>query len=170
MMRRPLLALAVALAVSWLVPTGRAQAQIIGGGTDPFSLYFGYYLPHQAYIAAQPTPLDTLNQITAERQRYAVTDRAGLYDPISPYGDEDLDPLRPYAPTRAGERVARPQQFATSTSNARGTGPAAYYQRTARYYPHLRAGYGPNRNLGTTRRGGGGMGGMGGGMGMPGPR
>jgi hypothetical protein len=177
MMRRPLVALAVALAVSLLVPTGRAQAQILGatGGVDPFSLYFGYYLPHQAYIAAQPTPLDTLNQITAERQFRAVTDRAGLYDPISPYGEEELDPLRPYSPSRGGERLAKPHVFASSTSNALGQGPALYYQRTARYYPHMRTGRGPNRNLSSIRGGrgggfGGGMPSMPSGASMPGPR
>src|SRR4051812_16988966 len=92
MLRRPLLALAVVSAVSLVVPTGRAQAQLLGvgaNGVDPFNFYFGYYLPHQAYIAAQPTPLDTINQITAQRQAAALTDRAGLYDPISPYGSEE---------------------------------------------------------------------------------
>src|SRR5947209_3001937 len=173
-MRRPLLALAVALAVSLLGSTRQAEAQILSGGADPFSLYFGYYLPHQAYIAAQPTPLDTINQITAARQFAAVTDRAGLYDPISPYGDSELDPLRPYSPTRGGERIRPPQLFASSTSNARGTGPALYYGRTSRYYPQLRTGRGPNRNLATTRSRSGssmGGGGFGGGFGgAPGPR
>jgi hypothetical protein len=179
MMRRPFLALAVALAASSLIPANQAQAQVLAGttgGVDPFSLYFGYYLPHQAYIAAQPTPLDTINQITAQRQFNALTERAGLYDPISPYGDEELDPLRPYSPKRGGERIAKPHVFASATSNAAGRGPALYYQRTARYFPHMRSGQGANRNLAATRSGrgmgggiGGGMGGMGG-MSMPGPR
>jgi len=166
-MRRPILALAVTLTVGLLVPTSQARAQFLNGGTDPFSLYFGYYLPHQAAIAAQSTPLDTINQITAQRQYAAVTDRAGLYDPISPYGDEELDPLRPYSPKRGGDRVIRPQNFAVSTSNALGTGPALYYNRTARYYPNQKAGRGPNRNLSAVRSGRGG--GFGGG-GLPGPR
>ncbi len=165
------LTLVLALVLALAAPARRAHAQIIAGGADPFSLYFGYYLPHQAYVAAQPTPLDTINQITAARQFQAVTDRAGLYDPISPYGmDEDTDPLRPVGGKRGGERVAKPQLYATSTSNARGTGPAAYYSRTARYYPQLRTGRGPNKNLGQARfsRGLGGGGGMGmPGMGMP---
>jgi hypothetical protein len=163
MLRRPLLALAVALATGLLVQGGRAEAQIFGntGNFDPFSIYFGYYLPHQAYIAAQPTPLDTINQITAARQFSAVTDRAGLYDPISPYGTgtEEGDPLRPFA--RGGERLAR-NVSAGGTSNAQGTGPALYYSRTARYYPTLRIGRGSNRNLGAVRSsqaGGGGFGG-----------
>jgi len=163
MVRRPRLALAVTLAASLFVPTTRANAQLLGGsggGVDPFSFYYGYYLPHQAAIAAQPTALDTINQVTAARQFNAVTDRAGLYDPISPYGAEESDPLRPYAPTRGGERLARPQGSGYGTSNSRGTGPAQYYNRTARYHPNIRTGYGPNRNISVVRgsRGGGGGG------------
>jgi len=162
MLRRAFLALAVTLGVGLLLPAGRAEAQFFGGGgnIDPFQLYFGYYLPHQAYVAAQPTPLDTINQVTAARQYSAVTDRAGLYDPISPYGAEELDPLRPYDPKRGGERLARPGGYAGSSTNANGSGPATHYNRTARYYPHLRASRGPNRNLSVSRgsRGGGGGG------------
>lgn len=169
MLRRPLLALAVVTVVCLISPTRRADAQVLGtvgatGGVDPFSFYYGYYLPHQAAIAAQPTPLDTINQVTAARQFAAMSDRTGLYDPISPYGEEELDPTRPFSSQRGRERIARPQAFAVSTGNARGTGPALYYNRTARYFPHMRVGYGPNKNIGVTRRSGGGMGG---GMGMP---
>jgi hypothetical protein len=163
MLRRPLLTLTAALAVCSLIPTSQARAQLTGG--DPFTLYFGYYLPHQAAIAAQPTPLDTINQITAQRQFAAITDRAGLYDPISPYADEELDPLRPYSAKRGGERVAKPHTFASSTSNALGSGPALYYNRTARYYPGQKLGRGPNRNLAAIRSGRGG--GLGGGASMP---
>jgi hypothetical protein len=172
MLRRPLLlALVVTLAACLWVPVPRAVAQILGtgtgfanGGVDPFAFYYGYYLPHQAAIAAQPTPLDTINQITAQRQFTALSERQGLYDPISPYGEEDLDPNRPYSGRRGGERVAHPGLFPVTTSNVRGTGPGLYYARTARYYPQLRSGKGANRNIGVTRRGGG-MGGMGGGFG-----
>jgi hypothetical protein len=150
--------------------TPQAGAQLAGtlfpnGGVDPFAFYYGYYLPHQAAIAAQATPLDTLNQITAQRQVNALQERQGLYDPISPYGEEELDPNKPYSGRRGTERLAHPGLFPVTTSNVRGTGPAAYYSRTARYFPHVRAGRGPNRNIAVTRRGGG-MGG--GGMGMPG--
>jgi hypothetical protein len=154
MLRRILPALAVAWAAVFVVLPGSAQAQVglLGaGGVDPFSLYFGYYLPHQAAIAAQSTPLDTINQITAARQFQAVTDRAGLYDPISPYGEEDLDPSRPLSARRKGERMGPPRSFAVSTANARGLGPELYYNRTARYFPQLRTGRGPNRNLAAVR-------------------
>jgi hypothetical protein len=169
MMRRPILGSALTLVICLLAPSGRAQAQLLGGtGGDPFNLYYGYYLPHAAAIAAQPTPLDTINQITAQRQYSAMTDRAGLYDPISPYGsEEEQDPLRPYSPSRKGERIGKPVAFANATSNARGMGPALYYSRTARYYPQMRAGHGPNRNLGASRSRGSSMGGGGGGMAGP---
>jgi hypothetical protein len=180
MLRRLRLAVAVASAVFIVGATSPARAQFLGGagGVDPFSLYFGYYLPHQAYVAAQPTPLDTINQITAQRQFNAVTDRAGLYDPISPFGEEELDPLRPYSGSGSTrkERLAKPHNFSVTT-NARGTGPALYYNRTARYFPHVRAGYGPNKNIAVTRGRtgggggfGGGFGGFGGGFPSPGPR
>ena len=172
--------------VSLFVPAIRAQAQIGAGvGSDPFSFYYGYYLPHQQYIASQPTPLDTINAVTITRQQAAATDRAALYDPISPYG-EDSDPLNPLSQQRARERLAKIQGF---QSNMRGTGPAPHYNRTERYYAGmlpgtgLRTGRGPNRNITMPRYsrfgGGGGFGmpsaagtmGMGLGMpSLPGPR
>ena len=57
-MPRPFLALAAALAIVGLAPSNRSFAQNSGLGADPFSLYYGYYLPHAAAIAAQPSPLD----------------------------------------------------------------------------------------------------------------
>jgi hypothetical protein len=176
MVRRSLLVAGVAGALCLLLLTPPAGAQLAGavfpnGGVDPFAFYYGYYLPHQAAIAAQATPLDTLNQITAQRQVSALQQRQGLYDPISPYGEEELDPNTPYSGRRGTERLAHPGLFPVTTSNLRGAGPAAYYGSTRRYFPTIRTGRGPNRNIGVTRRGGGMMGGGmmgGGGMGMPG--
>jgi hypothetical protein len=168
-MRRPYLALAAALTIAALAPTRRASAQTFGVSSDPFSFYYGYYLPHQAAIAAQPTPLDTINQITAQRQYAAQTDRSTLYDPISPYGDEE-DTMRPYG-KRGGERLAKVQGFSYggNNGNSKGTGPAMYYNRTARYFPGLREGRGANQNLAKVRGGrGGGFGGGMPGVGIPG--
>jgi hypothetical protein len=165
MLRRPLLALVITLVACPFLPSPRAEAQglpgtgLANGGVDPFALYYKYYLQHQAAIAAQPTPLDTINQIAAVRRFTAPSERAGLYNPISPYGQEDLDPSRPYSARRGGDRVARPYSYPVTTSNNRGTGPATHFAQTARYYPQLRAGRGPNRNIAVTRRGGG-MGGF----------
>jgi len=163
-----ILGLAAGLTIVTLAPTGRAYGQIGAGvGADPFSFYYGYYLPHQAAIAATPTPMDTINQNIAQRQRDAMTDRSTLYDPASPFGEED-DPLAPYSPggrKRGGTRVGTPGFVRTPHA---GTGPAMYYNRTARYFPDLKVGRGPNRNLAAARGGrGGGMPAM---PSMPGPR
>jgi hypothetical protein len=144
------------------VPASRAPAQVGGVGADPFSFYYGYYLPHQAAIAAQPSPLDTINAITAARQQNALADRPSLYDPISPYGD-DQDLLDPFS-RRGQERLTK---LNGAASNARGTGPAGYYGRTGRYHPTLRSGRGPNRNIAVARYSR--FGGLGGGGGGGGP-
>lgn len=149
-MYRGMLGLAVVVGMSLVAAPCRAQVGNLGA--DPFSLYFGYYLPHQAAIAAQPTPMDTINAAQAARQVTAAADRTGLYDPISPFDD---DPLRPYA--RGRERIAPPHRFATSTVNhvMRGVAPRTYFNRTqtgaTQYYATLRYGQGPNRNLAATR-------------------
>jgi hypothetical protein len=164
-MRRPLLGFAAAVAIAALAPSGRTYAQTVGTGYDVFQFYYGYYLPHQAAIAAQPTPLDTINQNMAQRQLAAATDRTALYDPISPYGDEDIEPGARFS-RRGGERGVRTGGggggFGGST---KGEGPALYYNRTARYFPGMRQGRGSNSNLARVRTGRGG--GMGMGMGMP---
>ena len=88
-MRRPMIGLAVAFGFSLLAPA--SQAQGFGNFNDPFTFYYGFYLPHQAAIAAQPTPMDTINAVTAARQYNAPTNRTGMFDPVSPYGLDDPD-------------------------------------------------------------------------------
>ena len=139
-MRRPMIGLAVALGFSLLAPA--SQAQGFGNFSDPFTFYYGFYLPHQAAIAAQPTPMDTINAVTAARQYNAPTNRTGMFDPVSPYGMEDPDIFG-----AGGRGRGQAMSIPSMNSNARGTGPALYYNRTARYFPGLRAGRGPNRNI-----------------------
>ena len=177
-MRRPYVGLAVVLSVFLLNSGDRAHAQLgfpLGGG-DPFTLYFGYYLPHQAAQAMRPTPMDTIVAATRARQQTAAADRSGLYDPVTPYGDEELDPLHPYG-RRGRERLVQPHTYATSTTNQlmRGIGPRMYYNRANQYFPTaaLFPGRGPNRNLAVTRTrsfGGGGYGMMPATPSVPGPR
>jgi hypothetical protein len=176
-MRRPYLGLAVVLS-GFLVTSGNSAYAQLGfglGGGDPFTLYFGYYLPHQAAQAMRPTPMDTINAATRARQITMSTDRSGLYDPVVPYGEEELDPLHPYG-RRGRERLVQPHTYATSTTNQmmRGIGPRMYFNRASTYFPTaaLYPGRGPNRNLAVTRTRG-----MNGGYGMmpavptaPGPR
>jgi hypothetical protein len=169
-MRRPILGLAAAAAIVLLAPADRAQGQ--GVLSDPFSFYYGYYLPHQASMAARPTPLDTINNVTAQRQYAAQTDRSALYDPISPYAEDEADPFRAYGGGgRRGGAGGPPRvqsfTYGKDNSNTRGEGPAMFYNRTARYFPTLRVGRGPNQNLAADRpHQGFSRGGMG--MGMPG--
>lgn len=173
-MRRVIVGLAAALTCAILLPAQRASAQGVGNGvgTDVFSFYYGYYLPNAAFNAAQPKAMDTLNQITAIRQFNAQTDRTSLYDPISPYAeDEDQFDARSRNARggRGGGRGSAEGRFGASM--IRGAGPSQYYGRTSQYFPGMRSGRGPNRNLATLHgRSGGGMGmpSMGG-MGM-GPR
>lgn len=167
-MRRPVLGWVLALSVLTLAPAGNAWAQGPGILSDPFSFYYGYYLPHQAAQAAQPRAIDPINQVVANRQYTAQTDRSQLYDPISPYGDEDADMFSPYGGGGGGRRGgmtspsgARSGQgvgYGYTASNIAGNGPSLYYNRSARYFPSLKPGRGPNRNLAPMRgRAGAGM-------------
>lgn len=168
-MRRPLLAVAVVFGSTFAAPGFRADAQIIGPA-DPFTFYYGYYLPNQAALATRATPMDTINQVQAARQQSQIdADRAAIYNLTSPF---DEDELRPFG-RRGGERVAPPHRFPANIQQARGArlGRAQiYFHRPTRYYAPVQNQH-SNKNLAATRRGGGmgAMGGMGG-MGMPGPR
>jgi len=163
-MRRALRGLLVAAGICLLAPsTGRAQVPGGNIGSDPFTLYYSWYLPNQAYQAAQPRPQDTINANAVSRQYNALRDRGDLFDPGSPFGDEGADPFAPYAPRRPGASsriVGNPHQ-----GNVRGSGPPSYYYRHDRYFPSVRRGTGPNRNIAVIRSQRGGMPSMPGGMG-----
>lgn len=164
-MRRPLLGWVAALAVFTFAPTDRAFGQLGGVTSDPFSFYYGYYLPHQQAIANQPRVTDTINQIVARRQYTAQSDQTSLYDPISPYASGETDQFDPRGADRRSSRSGgRGQSFSYGgggdPGNLRGNGPASHYKRTERYFPTLRSGRGPNMNLSAVRgRGGSNFGG-----------
>jgi hypothetical protein len=168
--------------------SGQAKAQAglglgLGPGgilNDPFTFYYAFYLPNQQLQALRSTPMDSINSAMVTRQYYAQNERRNLYNPISPYAEQNYDPLRPYSRQQGQERVARAHRFSQDPSNTNGTGPSLYYGRAAQYFPGLRQGRGRNANVytkgGASRprgggggggggMGGGGMGGMGGGMG-----
>jgi hypothetical protein len=168
--------------------SGQAKAQAglglgLGPGgilNDPFTFYYAFYLPNQQLQAMRSTPMDSINNAMVTRQYYAQNERRNLYNPISPYAEQNYDPLRPYSRQQGQERVARAHRFSQDPSNTQGTGPSLYYGRAAQYFPGLRQGRGRNANVytkgGASRprgggggggggMGGGGMGGMGGGMG-----
>lgn len=169
--RRVLALCLLGLGISLGPSTASAQVAIGDITSDPFAFYYAFYLPNQQMQAMRPRPDDAINQAVQQRQYYAAQQRRSLYNPISPYTDQDYDPLRPYSRQQGEERIARVQRFIQDPSNAHGTGPSLYYGRASQYFPTLRAGRGPNANVGPGNRriGGGGMGGMGmGGMGMGG--
>jgi hypothetical protein len=162
--------------------SGPAKAQAglglgLGPGgilNDPFTFYYAFYLPNQQLQAMRSTPMDSINNAMVTRQYYAQNERRNLYNPISPYAEQNYDPLRPYSRQQGQERVAKAYRYSQDPSNSHGTGPSLYYGRTTHYFPGLREGRGRNANVytrgGASRprggAGGGGMGGMGaGGMG-----
>ena len=176
-MRRPILGLAVALVISASASTVSAQQGFSPGFSDPFFLYYGFYLPRQAALAATPTTPNMINDVAAARQNNALNDRAGLYDPIaSPFSPEQLDPLSPFGPRRGPTLLPRLPVHFVSPRPHNGLPPVPYYNRTARYFPTIRSGSGPNHNMVSTRRavsgvpaGAPGIAGMGGmGVGIPG--
>ena len=145
---------------------------------DPFFLYYGWYLPQQNALANQPHIQDTIQQNVASNQAYALTNRSSLYDPNGGYGR-----FNPYAlegdmgagaGTGARGGGTRGVRSSVPSSNVRGHGPPMYYNRAAQYYPSLRVGQGPNKNLAVAgrgvRRGGGGTPAIPGMPSMPGPR
>lgn len=164
-MRSALCLLAAVAAVSAWSNESRAQAGVFD---DPFFTYYGFYLPRQAALAAQPHVEDTINQNFVNNQALARTNRASLYDPNGGYGAFDnYDPNDTFSkPGQRGRQANAGQnrrQFrGLPTTNINGRGPALYYNRAGQFYPSLRSGIGPNRNLAVSGRGArGGGGGMG---------
>lgn len=175
-MRRVILGLAVVLGLS--ASASSVQAQNVNGGfSDPFFLYYGFFLPRQAAMAATPGPELMINNQAAAMQQAALTDRAGLLDPIGGFGADEFDSSRPFSDRSKGLRRKRLSPNGLQTTNINGSGPATHYNRTMNYYPTLRTGRmaargnmqgsgSRGRNTGGPPPMAGGMGGMGG-MGMP---
>lgn len=174
-MRHVMLGLAAVVALSFLAPA--AQAQVAGGFSsgfsDPFFLYYGFYLPRQQYLAAQPSTPNMLNEVAAARQGAVMADRQGLYDaPVSPFSPDLIDPLSPFSPKRTTPLPRLPMHFVRPRAH-NGLPPVQAYNRTARYFPSIVSSSHPNRNTPSIRsaRGGsggfGGFGGYGGGMSVP---
>ncbi len=126
-----------------------ARAQTLGGAAlfnDPFLAYYGYFIPQQLYQASRPRVEDTVQQFSAARQYTALTDRAGLYDPIGALG-VDEDPLRAFGSSSGSSRLPRTSPMGLVNTNLTGSGPGGYYNRVNNYYPTLRMGRGGNGGL-----------------------
>jgi len=144
-MRTSLIGLAVVLGLGMSASTCRAQD---AGFSDPFFLYYGFFLPRQAALAAQPQPEDNIRNQAVQRQYRAQTDRTGLYDPVGGLGLDELDPLRPFGQRTGSSRLARTSPTGMTVTHVNGRGPSGYYNNHGSYYPTIRSGQG--------RRGGGG--------------
>ena len=81
---------------------------------DPFTFYYAVYLPNQQLQSMRSTPMDSINAAMVTRQYYAQNDRRGLYNPISPYAEQNYDPLHPYSRQQGSDRTARPYRFAAT--------------------------------------------------------
>jgi hypothetical protein len=150
-MRRLAIGCLVVLGLSAFASSSRAQ--FFGGSTDdPFFLYYGFYLPRQAAMAATPRPEMTVNAMAALRQQNAVTERAGLYDPVQPFGAGAFDPSRPFA-DRSNPRRYMAGGVASAGGAINGSGPAGHYNRHSSYFPGMRAGRGINASSAVGNRG-----------------
>lgn len=144
-MRRILFGLGVALGLGLLASPAHAQ---VGAGVfaDPFSFYYGYFIPNQAYQASIPRAEDTVRMYSAARQYTALTERAGLYDPIGSLG-EGYDPLNAFGSAGGVSRLPRISPHGIQNMNINGAGPAGYYNRVNTHFPTLRTGRSSNRTL-----------------------
>lgn len=171
-MRRTLIAVTAGLGLS-LFGSPDCRAQFVGQniGADPFSLYYSWYLPSQAYQAMQPRIEDTINANAAMRQYNAYAERAGVFDQSFPgAGGEEDDMFRPFGSKRAGA-VRLPGRTHGADMNAiRGLGPQVYYNRVMNYYPRMARGRGANQNVVNLKARRTGGAGFGGGMPNMGPR
>jgi len=172
-MRRTSFGLLIALGVSAAGSEARAQVPFTNIN-DPFFAYYSFYLPRQQAQANAPGPEATINAITANRQQYAATNRTDMFDPNGHgFGSDLLDSNGDFNPNAGIRKRTLSSGVSRIGGNLNGLGPATYYNRANQYHPALRAGRGKNANLSVTRnRGfsGGGFGGLGGGIGLPGPR
>ncbi len=145
-----------------------ASAQFVNP-TDPLFLYYSFYLPRQQVFEsqAQAGPGATLDALSSMRQESLLQDRAQRPS-LDLYGntlDQEIDPTAPFSARGARQGRMRSRRFSFNM-NIGGHGSPMYHGGARRYYPTVRRGYGPNRNLAYIRsRGRGSMGGgMGGGM------
>jgi len=159
-MRPTLTGLAVLLGLGLFATAASAQD---GGFSDPFYLYYSFYLPRQAALAAQPGPEDEIRYNNAQRQIEVRSERAGLYEPIPAIGLDELDPMRPFGMRSGSTRMVHTSPMGMVSTNLTGRGPSGYYNHVGSYYPTLRSGSGTGRGA---RRGGGGAASFGGGKPM----
>ncbi|ADV64180.1 hypothetical protein Isop_3623 [Isosphaera pallida ATCC 43644] len=139
--RLVLLAVLTVLTLAW--GSAPAQAQFGGFGgpqTDPFSAFYGFFLPRQQALANQPSINRQLNEIAIQRQRRIPTiNRDEFGDPFDSFGLEALDrellmEADPYASRERRTPVLDPTGPASLNTNGRG--PLGYFDNSTRYFPN----------------------------------
>lgn len=140
-MRRVWMGLIVAVGLA-LCPAS-SQAQVTQSGGDPFSLYYGFYLPRQQALLNQPGPTAQLNTMAIERKYQAQVDRSELYDPsVEPfYLDMGGDPAR-FGSRTGQERKVRTAPMGVVSTVRAGHGDPRFFNRIGSYYPSFRTGGG----------------------------
>lgn len=157
----------VALGLLAFGSTGKAQFNNLPPGFgansfDPFSAYYGYYLPRNQSIAAQLAggSTESINLYSQARRENAQMNRVGQ-DRFS-----EGDPYR-FVPIE--ERPYTRQPTILLPGQRAGPSPGGYFGRSQRYFYGARSGAPGEVGGGQARmpqaRGGRGMGGMGGRMG-----
>ncbi|QDV38082.1 hypothetical protein [Tautonia plasticadhaerens] len=156
----------VALGLLAFSPSARAQVPNLPPGFgnnsfDPFSAYYGYYIPRNQSIAAQraggATESINLNAQARQAEAQAATRAGALYNLDNPY---EFVPLE-------NRNFVRPPTVLLPGQRA-GPGPSSFYGRPHGAYSNARVGGAANGGRLPQSRGIGGMGGTGGMRGMGG--
>lgn len=158
-MRRTAIGAAVILGAICLGDSAHGQTSVNNGGgfSDPFFLYYSWFLPRQQYLTTQAGPELSINARAAARQESVIVDRQALYERVPSLGMDDLgaDPLQPFTRQGGTSRLARTSPTGIVSQNLGGTGPPGYYNRgVAGYFPTIRSGRSVNRSLPSIRGGG----------------
>jgi hypothetical protein len=146
-MRIRLLGLGLAFGLSLFASSARAQD---AGFSDPFFLYYGFFLPRQNALASQAQPEDFYRNQGLQRQYAAQVDRSGLYGENGYIGQEELNPLSPFGTRSGSTRMVRtvPQGLRTTVSLRGHSAPPDTFQQTRNYFPGQRSGMGPRQSRG----------------------
>jgi hypothetical protein len=146
-MKARLVGLAAAIVTLGLAGSS-AKAQD-AGFSDPFYLYYSFFLPRQSALAAQSQPEDFYRAQSVQRQYTSQTDRAGLYEPNSSIGLDELDPMRPFGRSTSPTRMVRtnPAGLVSSINRSNHAAPAGYYASHRNYFPGIRSGVGAGRRM-----------------------
>ena len=139
-MRVRLIGLAVVFGASLVATSAHAQ----DGFSDPFFLYYGYFLPRQNALASQAQPEDFYRNQGLQRQYAAQTDRSALYADSGYLGQEELNPLSAFGTRSGSTRMVRtvPKGLRTTVSLKGHSAPPDTFQQTKNYFPGMRPGMG----------------------------